>query len=89
MYSPTGKLNLKTSMLETNWCDCNDIYILVKENKLIAAVPPPATSRNDNNKEVVFKNCAPYTDCISEKNNTQIDNAKNIHTKMSMHNSIW
>ena len=27
-----------------------------------------------NDKEVVFKNCAPFTDCTSETNITQIDN---------------
>ena len=26
--------------------------------------------------KVIFKNCAPLTDCISEINNTQVDNAK-------------
>ena len=25
---------------------------------------------NNKNKEVLFKNCAPFTDCISEINNT-------------------
>ena len=28
------------------------------------------------NKEVIYKNCAPFTDCISQVNNTEIDNAK-------------
>ena len=27
---------------------------------------------------MIFKNCAPFTDCISEINNTQVDNAKHI-----------
>ena len=27
---------------------------------------------------VIFKNCAPFTDWISEINNTQIDDEKNI-----------
>ena len=36
-----------------------------------------AAVSNDNNKEVIFKNCAPFTDCISVIN-TQIDNAKEI-----------
>ena len=29
-------------------------------------------------KGVIFKNCATFTDCISEINNTQIDNEKEI-----------
>ena len=32
---------------------------------------------------VVFENCAPFTDCISEINNTQIENAKYIDLVMS------
>ena len=27
-------------------------------------------------KQVIFKNCAPFTDCISKLNNMQVDNAK-------------
>ena len=45
-----------------------------------AAVP------NNRNKEVVFKNCAPFADRISEINNTQIDNAKDIDVVMNMYN---
>ena len=41
---------------------------------------------NNNHKELVFKNCAPFTDCISEINNTQIDNAKDIDLVMLMYN---
>ena len=45
-------------------------------------------SANKNDKEVVSKNCAPFTDCISEINNTQKDNAKDIDMVMSMYNLI-
>ena len=34
------------------------------------------------------KNCAPFTDYISEINNKQVDNAKNIDVVMSMYNLI-
>ena len=43
-------------------------------------------SANDNAKEVVIKNCVPFTDCISEINNTQINDAKNIDAVMPLHN---
>ena len=33
---------------------------------------------NERSKGVIFKNCTTFTDCISEINNTQIDNAKYI-----------
>ena len=43
---------------------------------------------NNTNKKVIFKNCAPFTNCISEINNTQIDNAKDIDIVMPMYNLI-
>ena len=39
-------------------------------------------------KKVVFKNCASFTDCISEINNTQTDNAKYVNAIMPMYNVI-
>ena len=33
----------------------------------------------------MFKICAPFSNCKSEKNNTEIDNAKNIDIVMPMH----
>ena len=42
----------------------------------------------NNDIKVVFKNRAPFTDCISEINNTQIYNAKHIDVIMPMHDLI-
>ena len=39
-------------------------------------------------KKVIFKNCAPFTNCTTEINNTQIDNAKDIDIVMPMYNLI-
>ena len=39
-------------------------------------------------KKEIFKNCAPFTNCISEVNNTQVGNAKDIHIVMPMYNLI-
>ena len=39
-------------------------------------------------KKIIFKNCAPFINCISEINNTQIDNAKDIAIVMPMYNLI-
>ena len=75
-------------MLKSSLCDYSDAYILVKGTITIAPVPPPAANPNNNDKEVVFKNYAPFTKCISEINNTQIDNAKDIDVVMPMYNLI-
>ena len=48
-----------------------------------------ATKRADErNKGVIFKSFAPFTDCINEINNTQIDNAKELDVVMLMYNLI-
>ena len=39
-------------------------------------------------KEIIIKICAPFTNCVSEANNTQIDNAKDIDIVMPMYNFI-
>ena len=39
-------------------------------------------------KKVIFKNCAPFAICISELNNTQVDDASDIDIVISMYNLI-
>ena len=39
-------------------------------------------------KKIIFKNCAPFTNCISKINNSNVDNAKDIDIVMSMYNLI-
>ena len=43
---------------------------------------------NNKNKKVIFKNFAPFTDCINEANNTQVYNAKDFDVIMSMYSLI-
>ena len=43
---------------------------------------------NNNDKEVVFKNCALFTDYINEISNTKIANPKKIDIFMPMYNLI-
>ena len=42
----------------------------------------------ERNKGLKSKNCAPFADCISEINNTQIDNAKYVDVVIPMYNII-
>ena len=39
---------------------------------------------NNTNKKVIFKNCAPFTNWISEVNNTQVDDAQDVNIVMPM-----
>ena len=77
----------ETSMLRSSLSNYRDAYILVKGTITVAQVAAPASVDNYC-KEVVFKNFAPFTDCISEINNKQIDNAKYIDVIMPMYNLI-
>ena len=84
-YSPNKQIKFKTSMLRSILCDYSDAYILVKGN---ITVNNTAAAANNTNKKVIFKNCAPFTNCISKINNTQIDNAEYIDIVMPMYNLI-
>ena len=45
-----------------------------------------AASAENINKEVVSKNCAPFTDCMIKINNMQIDNTNDIDVVTNMYN---
>ena len=77
-------------MLRSNLCDYADAYILVKGTITItgAGDDDAAKRLDERNKGVIFKNCAPFTKCISRINNTDIDNAQDIDIVMSMYNLI-
>ena len=77
-------------MLRSNLCDYADSYILVKGTIAITGAEDDAATRraDETNKDVTFKNCAPFTKCISRINNTDIDNAHDIDIVMPMCNLI-
>ena len=39
-------------------------------------------------KKVIFKNCAPFTNCISRIDNMQVDDAHDINVVMSIYNWV-
>ena len=83
--STNSQIKFKTTMLKSSLCDYSDAYIFVKGTITVnntAAVDPDA---NNANKKVIFKNCFPFTNCISEINNTRVDNAKDIDIVMLMY----
>ena len=43
---------------------------------------------NNANKFVITKNCAPFSDCLSKINNTQVDNAKDIDLVMPVYKLV-
>ena len=72
-------------MLRSSLCDYSDAYILDKGNISINNTAGAGADANNTNKKVIFKSCAPFTDCTSKINNTQVDNANDIYKVMSMY----
>ena len=87
-YNANSQIKFKTTMLKSSLCDYSDAYILVKGTITVNNTAAQGAAANNTNKKVIFKNCAPFTNCISEINNTQIDNAQDIDIVMPMYNLI-
>ena len=83
-------IRFKTTMLRSNLCDYADLYILVKGTITVTGDGDDAAARqaDERDKGVTFKNCAPFTKCISRINNTDIENAHDTDIVMPMYNLI-
>ena len=79
-----------TSMLRSNLCDYADSYILVKGTITFTGAGDDAAARraDERNKGVTFKNCPPFTKCVSRINNADIDNVQDIGILMPMYNLL-
>ena len=83
-YYAASQIKFKTTMLKSSLCDYSDAYILVKGTISVNNIAAAGAVVNNNDKKGIFKNCAPFTNFISEINNTQIDNAKDIDIVVSI-----
>ena len=73
-------------MLRSDLCDYSGVYIFVK-----GIIDPLAAAANENNnaqKNVEFKNNAPFRSCISKINNILIENAEDLHIVMTKCNLL-
>ena len=84
-YNGNSQIKFKTTMLKSSLCDYSDAYILVKGTISVNNTASQGAAANNTNRKVIFKNYAPFTNCI---NNTQIGNAKDIDIVMPMYNLI-
>ena len=87
-YNVNSQIKFKTTMSKSSLCDYSDAYIIVKGTISVNNTAAEGAAANNTNKKVIFKNCAPFINCISEINNTQVDNAKDIDVVMPMYNLI-
>ena len=87
-YSANRQINFNTSMLRSSIFDDSCGYILVKGDISLNNTAAADVDVNNTNKKVIFKNCAPFTDCMSKIKNTQADNANDIDIVMPVFNLI-
>ena len=77
-------------MLKSSLCDYSDAYIHVKGKITITRAGDNAAARqaDERDKDVAFKNCALFSACKSNINNTEIDNCQDLDIIMTMYNLI-
>ena len=77
-------------MLRSNLCDYADAYTHIKGTIRITEAGDDAAARqaDEKNKSVTFKDCAPFTTCITRINNTDIDITQDIDIVMPIYNLI-
>ena len=73
-------------MLKLSLCDYSDVCIFVSGTITISN--SGTVSAPNNRKNIIIKNCAPFTDCITEMSNTQIHNSEDIDEVMPMYDLI-
>ena len=77
VYNIGIEIKFQTSVLRSSLSDYSDVYIFAKGTTTVANTRTAAAPNNRDTK-LIFKNCAPFTDCISEINNREIDHGKDI-----------
>ena len=80
-YTVSKEIRIKTSMLRS---DFSDAYIVVEGDITLEG----DNDANKRNKNLAFKNNAPFINCISKINGVKIDNAEDLDVVMSMYNLL-
>ena len=71
-HSPNKQIRFKTSILRSSLCDYSDAYIFIKGNITVNNTADAVAAAYNTNKKVIFKNCAPFSNCLSKMINIQI-----------------
>ena len=89
-YNVSNQIKFKSSMLGSNLGDYRDPNILFSGTITISGAGADDVEKraDENNKEVMFQNCAPVAYCISEINNTEIVHVKDIDVLKPMYSLI-
>ena len=69
-YNQGDTVKFETETIKSGLCDYSDAFILVTGN-----ITAPA----DDNTDVAFKNCAPFSTCTTKIGDTFVDEANHIY----------
>ena len=72
-------ITFETETIKSSLYDYSDAFILVTGNITVAA---------NNDTDVAFKNCAPFSTCTTKINDVFVDEANHIYIAMPMYNLI-
>ena len=87
-YIINSQIKSKTRVLNSSLWDYSYAHILGKGNIIVNNTEADGAAANNSHKKITFKNWAPFFNCISEINNTQVDNDKDIDIAMPMYNLL-
>ena len=86
VYQTSCEIILKTTILKSVLCYYSDMYVLVKGTLTISGArrDPAARLVDERNKQVIFINCVPFCNYISEIRNTKVDNASRCNSRCNL-----
>ena len=98
VYNENTAIKFNTPMLRTSLCDFSDAYIVLDGRVTVTAnatnanadagIAAQTAQQNRENKNFIFKNCAPFTNCIIKINATTVEQTNDIDLVMPMYNLI-
>ena len=81
-YNVNKEIRIKIPTLRSDLCDYSDVYIIVKGDITLEG----DNDANKRNKNLMFKNNAPFINCTSKINGAKIDNAEDLDVVMPIYN---
>ena len=76
-YKQGDTIKFETETIKSSLCDYSDAFILVTGKITVAT---------NNDTDVAFKNCAPFSTCTTKINDIFVDEANHIYIAMPMYN---
>ena len=84
--SDNSNIRFKTS--HNNLFDYSNAYILLKGTITVPNMTAAGAPVNNTSKKLLLQSYAPFIDCTTQLNNTQVDEAQKIYIVMPMYNLI-